>query len=61
MWGFLLLVPAKHHLNATADLSIVADQVHLVHTTSDGCVQQGNGSLFVFQFPVLVNSLVVTF
>ncbi len=40
------LVPIEQHLNATADLSIVADHVHPFKTTvcpsSDGYFQQDN-------------------
>ncbi len=40
------LVPIRHHLNATAYLSIVADHVHhfmtTVYPSSDGYFQQDN-------------------
>ncbi len=52
VWGIFswhtlgLLVPIEHHLNATDNLSIVADHVHpfmtTVHTSSDGYFQQDN-------------------
>ncbi len=46
IFSWHILVPIEHCLNATANLSIIADHVHpfmtTVYSSSDGCFQQDN-------------------